>query len=79
MHDAGLKLLTQPATGRARCLCDIEINNKNLADHVAAHLEMRWSPQTSPYADPEKAARRLMEHARAFEPIPDGRIYIEEN
>jgi hypothetical protein len=30
------------------------------------------------YADPEKAARRLMEHARAFEPIQDGRIYIEK-
>ena len=32
----------------------------------------------SPYSDPEKAARRLMEHARAFEPIQDGRIYIEK-
>jgi len=31
-----------------------------------------------PYADPEKAARRLMEHAQAFEPIHDGRIYIEK-
>ena len=31
-----------------------------------------------PYSDPEKAARRLMEHARAFEPIQDGRIYIEQ-
>jgi hypothetical protein len=31
-----------------------------------------------PYSDPEKAARRLMEHARAFEPIQDGRIYIEK-
>lgn len=31
-----------------------------------------------PYADPEKAARRLMEHAQAFEPIQDGRIYIEK-
>jgi hypothetical protein len=30
-----------------------------------------------PYADPEKAARRLMQHAHAFEPIQDGRIYIE--
>jgi hypothetical protein len=29
-----------------------------------------------PYGDPEKAARRLMEHAHAFEPIQDGRIYI---
>ena len=32
----------------------------------------------SPYADPEKAARRLMEHARAFEPIQDNRVYIEK-
>lgn len=30
-----------------------------------------------PFADPEKAARRLLEHAHAFEPIQDGRIYIE--
>ena len=29
-------------------------------------------------ADPEKAARRLMEHAQAFEPIQEGRIYIEK-
>jgi hypothetical protein len=31
-----------------------------------------------PYSDPEKAARRLMEHAHAFEPIQDGRIHIEK-
>lgn len=31
-----------------------------------------------PYADPEKAARRLIEHANAFVPIQDGRIYIEK-
>ena len=31
-----------------------------------------------PYSDPEKAARRIMEHARGFEPIQDGRIYIEK-
>ena len=30
-----------------------------------------------PFSDPEKAARRLMQHAHAFEPIQDGRIYIE--
>ena len=29
------------------------------------------------FADPEKVARRLMEHAQAFEPVQDGRIYIE--
>ncbi|MGY3529283.1 hypothetical protein [Bradyrhizobium sp. USDA 4452] len=32
----------------------------------------------NPYSDPEKTARRIMEHARAFEPIQDGRIYIEK-
>jgi hypothetical protein len=31
-----------------------------------------------PFADPDKAARRLMQHAHAFEPIQDGRIYIEK-
>ncbi|MBR1286059.1 hypothetical protein JQ597_28810 [Bradyrhizobium sp. AUGA SZCCT0177] len=31
-----------------------------------------------PFADPDAAARRLMEHARAFEPVHDGRIYIEK-
>jgi hypothetical protein len=30
-----------------------------------------------PSADPEKAARRLMDHASAFEPVQDGRVYIE--
>ena len=30
-----------------------------------------------PYADSEKAARRLLEHAQAFEVIQDGPIYIE--
>ena len=29
-------------------------------------------------SDPETAARRLLEHAHAFEPIQDGRIYIEK-
>ena len=31
-----------------------------------------------PYSDPEKAARRLLEHAQAFEPIQDGRIVYRE-
>lgn len=31
-----------------------------------------------PYADSEKAARRLMQHARAYEPVQDGRIFIEK-
>ena len=31
-----------------------------------------------PFADPDKAARRLMDHARAFEPVQDDRICIEK-
>jgi hypothetical protein len=32
----------------------------------------------SPLRDPEAAARKLLELANAFEPIQDGRIYIEK-
>jgi hypothetical protein len=31
-----------------------------------------------PFADPEAAARKLVEIANACEPIQDGRIYIEK-
>ena len=31
-----------------------------------------------PFADPEAAARKLIELAKAFEPVQDGRIYIEK-
>jgi hypothetical protein len=31
-----------------------------------------------PYADPEKAARRIMELAHAVEPAQDGRIHVEQ-
>ncbi|MDI4231475.1 hypothetical protein OZ411_01430 [Bradyrhizobium sp. Arg237L] len=34
--------------------------------------------EDNPYADPEKAARRLMELAHAIEPVQDGRIHIEK-
>ncbi len=30
-----------------------------------------------PYADPEKAARRIVEIANTVEPAQDGRIYVE--
>ncbi|MBV9460169.1 MAG: hypothetical protein JO141_22015 [Bradyrhizobium sp.] len=33
--------------------------------------------QSRPFADPEIAASKLIELARSFEPIQDGRIYIE--
>ena len=31
-----------------------------------------------PYADPEHATHRLMQHMQAFEPVHDGCIYMEE-
>lgn len=31
-----------------------------------------------PFADPEAAAGKLMELARAFEPVQEGRIHIEK-
>ena len=31
-----------------------------------------------PLADPDAAARKLIELAKAFEPVHDGRIYIEK-
>ena len=31
-----------------------------------------------PYAEPENAARRVMELAHAVEPVQDGRIHIEK-
>jgi hypothetical protein len=34
--------------------------------------------EPKPYADPEVAARKLVELANAFEPIQDGRVYIEK-
>ena len=30
-----------------------------------------------PYADPEKAARRIVEIASTVEPVQDGRIHVE--
>jgi len=34
--------------------------------------------QGRPFADPEVAARKVMELAHAFEPVQEGRIYIEK-
>jgi hypothetical protein len=31
-----------------------------------------------PFADPEASARKLIDLANAFEPVQDGRIYIEK-
>lgn len=35
-------------------------------------------PESRPHAEPEKAARRIMELAHAVEPVQDGRIHLEK-
>jgi hypothetical protein len=49
-------------------------------EREAAVLEVRAMKYATarPYTDPEKAAHRLLEHAHAFEPVQDGRFYIEK-
>ena len=38
---------------------------------------MKFTPDRS-YADPEEAARKLLEIANSVEAVQDGRIYIEK-
>ena len=37
-----------------------------------------WFTKSRPFADPQTAARRLLEHARAFEPARQGWISIDQ-
>jgi hypothetical protein len=41
-------------------------------------MPMLFTSNSRPFADPENAALRLMEHARAFEPPQHGWIDIEQ-
>jgi hypothetical protein len=70
----------QPKRGKAAPLADPFISNvtcwtytgRRLYDNNMKFIEPR------PVADPDAAARKLLELANAFEPIQDGRIYIEK-
>jgi hypothetical protein len=55
------------------------IDNESTRDHiVASHMEVaRWSTPSPAYADPDKAARRIVEIASTVEPVQDGRIHVE--
>jgi hypothetical protein len=44
---------------------------------VKGRRAMKYATER-PFADPEKAARKLMEIASAVEPVQDGRIHIEK-
>ena len=49
------------------------------ANHTHSNIGYQASMkfvETKPFADPEVAARKLLELANPFEPIQDGRIYI---
>jgi hypothetical protein len=39
---------------------------------------MKQFIEPRPYADPEVAARKLLEIANSVEPVQDGRVYIEK-
>ena len=40
MHDRGLPLPTQSTSGRSRCFCGAEIDNKTAVDHIrACHMK----------------------------------------
>jgi hypothetical protein len=43
---------------------------------AASALKVTLSPR--PFADPDAAARKLMELAQPVEPVQDGRIHIEK-
>jgi hypothetical protein len=46
---------------------------------VVAASALKVTLSLRPFADPDATARELMELANAFEPIQDGRIYIEKS
>lgn len=61
---------TQLESGRSTRFCGAALDVENFTDHVyAAHMS-RGRITGVKFVDPEKAARRLMEHARAFEQVP---------
>jgi hypothetical protein len=48
------------------------------ATETSEYLDVRNSFSGRPFPDPETAARKLLELAHAFEPVQDGRIYVEK-
>jgi hypothetical protein len=54
--------------------CALEIVARGEAKKISS---MQHATQR-PYADPEKAARKLLDIASTIEPVQDGRIYIEK-
>jgi hypothetical protein len=65
-HRAELACMTEPAT---------PCHSPSIGKRETQLLKLTAD---RPFADPDKAARRLLEHAHVFEPIQDGRIYIEK-
>jgi hypothetical protein len=80
MSDAGLKLPTQVADGRASVSAVLRSASTMWR---STSTPRTWSPRpheirrASPFADPEAAARELLEIANSVEAVQDGRIHIE--
>jgi hypothetical protein len=81
MHDTGTKMPTALPSGRSRCFCGAAINIASTSQHgYDAHMTAQLVKFATdrPFADPEKAARRLLEIASTVEPVQDGRLHIEK-
>ncbi len=79
MWDSGCGLPTQEPSGRSHCFCGVEIDIAGTHRHVyATHLAKHEIRPPNAFADPEIAARKIIELANAVEALQDGRIYIEK-
>jgi hypothetical protein len=74
MWDAHCRLPTQTPSGRSQCFCGSEINIDNAREHVYGphghQTEMNFV-EPRPYADPDVAARKIIELANADPPYFD--------
>src|SRR6185437_2646271 len=51
---------------------------KRRSPHRCGAHDLNKFVQPRPYADPEAAARKIVELANAVEPVQDGRIHVEK-
>jgi hypothetical protein len=64
-----------PVATRLISLRWLKVQNLGSADTPSSGNKMKYA-DTRPYADPEKAARKLLKIANTVEAIQDGRIFM---
>jgi hypothetical protein len=90
MWERGERMPTQVPNSMMRCPCGVRFDSHK-PDESYPHRQHIYAKQRSegipplmkhvtsrPYADPEAAARKLLEIANATEAVQDGRIHIEK-